>query len=144
MTIEQVKQGIIDALFANMGASRKFHTENVNQDLDRPCLLVRCLNPSQAVDLGDRHSKSMLFAVQFFPTSDDTAQVECNNACDMMFDALENITADGQILHARDMSGQTSDGVLTFTVSYDLFFLTSETSVKMGDVAISVTAEERT
>ena len=38
-----------------------------------------------------------------------------------MFECLELVTVDGDLCRGTDMSSETSDGVLSFFVNYDMF-----------------------
>lgn len=140
MTIAQVTQGIVDALYTGLSGI-KIYTESVNQSLDTPCVLVKCLNPSHSRNLGRRYIKSLQYSVQYFPNTENVYS-ECNSACESMFEVLEDITVDNRIIHGYDMGGEVVDGVLTFTVNYDVFLLREQTGlVDMGTADVTVSAE---
>lgn len=124
MTIEQVTQGVVNALYVGL-SNTKIYIESVKQDLDTPCVLVKCLNPSQGRELGRRYLKSLQYAVQYFPNTDNINS-ECNAVCDSLFGALEEIEVDGRVIHGLNMSGSVTDEVLTFTVTYDVFIIKEE------------------
>lgn len=120
MTIANIIQGVVNALYEGFSGIT-IYTESVMQDLQTPCVLVRCLEPSQARDLDIRYIKSCPLAVQYI--SEHNTNEECNAASEVMFEALEDITVNDRILHGRDLQATTSDGVVTFTVRYDVFLM---------------------
>lgn len=127
MTIQTLIDSIAEALFQEFGSDYEIYTEKVEQGLKEPCFLIRCLNPTNNKYLGRRYKRTNQFSIQFFPSSEIEAYVECVSVLERLFECLEDITVMDAPLHGTNLTGEVVDGVLTFTVNYDLFTLKETT-----------------
>lgn len=71
--------------------------------------------------MGKRYLRQNQFAIQYFPESKDSPNVECNEVAERMFWCLEVIQADGGAVRGSNMKYEIVDGVLNFFVDYDCF-----------------------
>ncbi len=79
--------------------------------------------------------------MQYFPKIEgDSAEI--NTVLETLMEALENIEADGCLLHGRDITGTPHDGMLTVTVSYDGFVLREEALPDMDFLTTQTNAKE--
>lgn len=121
MTIQNIIDGIAEALFQEFGSNYEIYTTKVEQGLNEPCFLVRCLNPTKNRSIGVRHLRTNQFAVQYFPADHSDPVGECYFALERLFDCLRDVVVLGKPVHGADLNGEIVDGVLTFTVNYDAF-----------------------
>ena len=138
MTIQSVIIGISKALFDRFGDQYKIHTNQILQNLDTPCFHIKCVNPEHSRDLGKRFKRSSIFAVQYFPKNEGNAD-ELNNAAEGLFECLQDIIAEGHVLHGQNIHCETTDNVLTCLTTYDYFLLKESDDAEMGDVNYDVT-----
>jgi hypothetical protein len=120
MTIQLLIDGIIAALDAEF-PDTDVYQEQVKQGLDEPCFLVRNISASNEPVVGSRYRRMGLFSVQYMAESETGAKAECYAVCDKLYQILEYISCGGDLVRGTGMSGETLDGVLTFTVSYNVF-----------------------
>ncbi len=116
--LQSIIDGIVAALDEAFGLP--VHTEPVWQELEVPCFGVRAVNPEQRHYRGIRYFRQQLFAVHYFPQSEEWRE-EANTVIDQLFGVLEYITADGDLIRGTNMRTETSDDVLIFLVNYDMF-----------------------
>lgn len=117
-------QSLIDKIIAALIEAFpdvKVYQEQVKQGLTEPCFILRCLNPTNTLFVGETYHRTNLFSVQYLPESDTDANAECYAVCDTLFQALEVIGNEGDLIRGTGMNGEVFDDVLTFTVSYNLF-----------------------
>ena len=135
--IKEIISSISDALHKAFGADIDVYKEQVEQGLEAPCFLIRCLEPSMNRDLNHRFKKSILFSIQYFPET-DKKQDECTEALEKLFDIMADLPYDGKVIHGGNMNGEITDGVLTFTISYEMFMLKySKPAPTMDDLKVS-------
>lgn len=119
--INKIIDGICLALNAEFGDEYEIYTETLKQGLKEPCFSIVCINPTQEQFLGNRYYKTNCFCVHYFPCSSET-NTEINTVRERLFNTLEYITVDGDLIRGTKMTAETDDlGVLTFIVNYDLF-----------------------
>lgn len=140
MTIQQIIDGVCEALYTAFGDSYTIYTEPVEQNLEEGAFLVRCLNPTKNLDITRRYRRTNAFAIQYIPFSDEP-ESEIYSVLETMFDCLQDITANGDLIHGNDLDGEIADGILTFTVSYDCFELTEKIETDMGEYALDTELE---
>lgn len=136
MTIQNIIDGICEALNGAFGSDYELHTEAVEQGLKEPCFLIRCISPTKVIHLGRRYLRTNQFAIQFFPKSTLEPLQECQTVLETMFDCLESVKVSGRIVHGSDVTSTFTDGVLTFTVNYNAFVLKEEVLAMMEDLSI--------
>lgn len=140
MTIKELIDGIAEALFQEFGSGYEIHTEKIEQDLVEPCFLIRCLNPTKNVDLGQRYKRTNQFNIQYIPSGVDPIE-ECISILERLFDCLENVILQNKPVHGTELQGEITDGILTFTVNYDGFVLETNEQTFMNDLGIFTEAK---
>ena len=139
--IKNIIDSIADALFQMFGSGYEIYTESVEQGLQEPCFLIRCLDPVMNMDLNRRYKKNMTFVIQYFPYKEEKID-ECADVMEKLFDCLSDLTVNEKVIHGSDLNGQINDGVLTFTVNYNLFVLRSaDPAVDMEDLTLNTEAK---
>ena len=118
--INKILDGICEAISGEFGADYEIYTEEIKQGLKEPCFFVQCLNPGNDLFLGQRYERYNQFMVQYFPSTKEP-NTECFHTLDVLFDCLELIEFDGDLIRGSKMQGEIVDGVLNFTVNYHFF-----------------------
>lgn len=118
--INKILDGIVTALLGEFGSTYPVHTETVIQGLVSPCFSALCANPDQKHYLGKTYFRQHLFVVHYFPASDEV-KAEINGVIDRLFQTLEYITVNGELLRGSGMRAESEDDVLTFMVNYNFY-----------------------
>lgn len=140
MTIQNLINAIAEALFQEFGSDYEIYTESVEQGLSEPCFLVRCLNPTRNLFLGQCYKRTNQFSVQYIPST-ASANEECTAVLERLFECLENVILYDKPIHGTELHGEITDGILTFTVNYDGFVLATEQKYNMEDLEIFTEAK---
>jgi len=135
MTIQELIDAIAEALFQEFGSDYEIYTEKVEQGLNGRCFRIRCLNPTKNVFLGQCYKRTNQFAIQYFPSTAE-AYAECASIMEGLFECLQNVILFGKPVHGRELHGEITDGILTFTVNYDGFVLKIEEPSSMEKLEV--------
>lgn len=131
--INEIIDGICLALNDEFGDEYEIYTETLKQGLKQPCFSIVCINPTKEQFLGDRYYSTNSFCIHYFPSSIES-NTEINTVRTRMFDTLEYITVDGDLIRGTKMTAEVDDsGVLNFIVNYNLFVKKVKTSTPMED-----------
>lgn len=131
--INEIIDGICLALNDEFGDEYEIYTETLKQGLKQPCFSIVCINPTKEQFLGDRYYSTNSFCIHYFPSSIEP-NTEINTVRIRMFDALEYISVDGDLIRGTKMTAEVDDsGVLNFIVNYNLFVKKVKTSTPMED-----------
>lgn len=117
--IEKIIDGILAALNEEFEGCT-LYTEEVKQGMKEPCFFVSCISPNTKVLRGRRYQHTNQFAVQYL-TNAAEPRADCNRVSEQLFNCLELITVDGDLMRGTGMEAVVSDDVLTFVVNYDYF-----------------------
>lgn len=128
--ISKIIKGISRALYDEFGEEYNIYTEDVEQDLEEPCFFIQCINPKISRFRGNRYYRENQFAIQYFSKSKDY-RYECFKVIDRMYMALEFINIDGAPALGKGINSNIFDGVLTFTINYDMFVYVEDDIEKM-------------
>lgn len=120
MTIQDIIDGIAEALFQEFGADPEIHADKVEQGLKSNSFIIRCLNPTMNKHLGNVYFRTNQFSVQYIPSDTDPI-TDCNRTLERLFICLEDIMVLDRIVHGAELHGEVKDDILTFTVNYDAF-----------------------
>jgi len=140
MTIKELIDAIAEALFQEFGSDYEIYTEKVEQGLEEPCFLVRCLNPTKNLYLGQCYKRTNLFSVQYFPFTVEVHD-ECASVLERLFECLEDVIVSGRPIHGMELHGEITDGILNFTVNYDGFVLKTEEQTNMDHLEVLTEAK---
>lgn len=118
--INKIVDGICAAIHSEFGKGYEIYTETAEQGLTEPCFSVICVNPALEQFLSKRYFRENQFCIHYFPSSSDK-KTECNSVLDRLFDSLELITVNNELIRGTAMHGEFVDDVLHFFVNYDMF-----------------------
>jgi len=138
--VSKIIDGIAEALYEEFGDGCEIYTETVKQGLNEPCFIVRCLAPSSRIYRGKRYQCQNQFALNYFPATADK-NAELGSVTVRLYDRLELIVADGELLRGTGMSSQIVDDVLHFFVDYDFFSYRREDTEAMDEYSYTTNME---
>ena len=138
--IEKIVNACTRKLFDEFGKDCKYYVDLPEQNFTTPCFTVGVINPlmnrrrpfAYSTTVGDinEFKKAMLYKrvmpvlVQYFP-KDKKGKKECFQVAERLFESLEEITLDGQIVRGVDLEMQIVEDVLQFFVTYNFFTMKS-------------------
>ena len=140
MMIQNLIDAVAEALFQEFGSEYEYYTEKVEQGLDEPCFLIRCISPTKNLFLDRCYKRTNQFSIQYIPSTPD-ANEECNSVMERLFECLESVILHGKPIHGAELHGEITDGILTFTVNYDGFVIKTEEQINMEDVEVLTEAK---
>ncbi len=117
--IEKIIDGIVAALDARFNDC-EIYTESIEQGLQEPCFSIVCLKPKSDQVLGKRYFMQNQFCIHYFPKSEQKNQ-ENLSVIEQLYDCLELITVDGDLVRGTDMDAEIVDDVVSFIVNYDMY-----------------------
>lgn len=133
ITVRNITDGIVQALFDEFGEGYTFYTDDVEQNLKAPAFLIVCVEPKTEQVIGDRYRREHLFNIVYFPERDNS-NAEVYDVQERLFPALEYITVDGDLVRGTGCETRVIDGVLNVTINYDAFVFKSSEKIKMGEL----------
>lgn len=117
--INEILKGIAKALRDEFGESLNIYLNEVEQGLIEPCFFIMVLNPDVKQVLGRRYVLNCPVSVQFISGEDREV---INAQSSRLFNCLELISVSGDLARGRNMSYSINEGILTFTVTYNIYF----------------------
>lgn len=116
--INKIIDGICEALDSEFGF--EIYTETIEQGLQEPCFSVLCLNPTIENFFGKRYFRTNQFCIHYFPETNQKRS-ECCSVMERLFNVLEIITVDGDLVRGTDIHSEIESDVLHFFVNYDMY-----------------------
>ncbi len=117
--VNAVISGIIKAIENGVGVDKyDIYTDNVKQGLYKPCFFIVSLQPERKRKLNNRYENIFPFVINYLSKNDDEPNVECNDMIPILFEALEYIEVDGDLVQTFDIQCEIVDGVLHTFVEY--------------------------
>ena len=130
--INKIINGICLALSSNFGEEREIYTEAVEQGFEDGSFFVLCLNPTNSRFMGERFFRTNQFCIHYFPKTEEP-NTECLEILEELYDTLELIDVDGDLVRGTNMSSEMTDGVLQFFVNYDFFTISEKDETFMEE-----------
>lgn len=140
--INSIIESIIISLNAEFGDRYKICREEKQQDFQAPCFLVQCVNHECRLFFGKRYFRQNQFCIRYFPETKEKESEECCAVAERLFTCLKYLEMDDDFVMGTKMNYEMADGILHFSVNYDMFIyriadavptmeeITSETSVE--------------
>ena len=117
--INEILKGIAKSLRDEFGESLNIYLNEVEQGLIEPCFFISVLNPDVKQVLGRRYVLNCPVSVQFISGEDREV---INTQGSRLFNCLELISVSGDLVRGRNMSYSINEDILTFTVTYNIYF----------------------
>ena len=114
--INEILKGIAKALRDEFGESLNIY---LNEVLIEPCFFIMVLNPDVKQVLGRRYVLNCPVSVQFISGEDREV---INDTGSRLFNCLELISVSGDLARGRNMEYSVNEDILTFTVTYNIYF----------------------
>ncbi len=134
--IDKITEAIYIAINEEFGDEYSIYTDEVKQDLAKPCFFISCVSAESRVFFNKRYLVQNVFCIHYFPEDAQEDNRECLKAAERLFSCLEWINADGSSTMGTGMKSEFSDGGLLFFVNYDFFVYKAEDKIPaMEDVA---------
>ena len=114
---------IVDGVVATLRDAfpgHEIYTEQVTQGLKPPCFSICPVELANVPFLGTRALWTALFNINYYPSGDEPKQ-ECLGVGNALTLALEYITVGGDVVRGTNMTFRIVDGVLVFTLNYNVF-----------------------
>ena len=126
--IEGIIAGIIAAITAEFGSGYRVYDELPEQGLKEPCFYVKCIAPTTTRGVGRRLKRAYTFNITYFPKDAAKSTTECLEAEERLSVALQDIIADGVVVHTdSEITSQFVDGNLQTKAVYSVHTLLTET-----------------
>lgn len=133
---------ISQAINLIFGTDYQIIIDQMNQVLDTPYFYIKVLNPSQTQKLGNQYERIQPFDIQYFPNSEQYT-TECMEVAEKLFDTLEYITLDSNIIRGTSMNFKVEDGILHFFVHFNMIVLKQNNAdLFMNDVEKNIGLKE--
>lgn len=133
ITVRNITDGIVQALFDGFGEGYTFYTDDVQQNLTAPAFLIVCVEPKTEQVIGARYRREHLFNIVYFPENENSS-AEIYDVQERLFPALEYITVDGDLVRGTGCEMRVIDGVLNVTINYDTFVYKGNERVMMSEL----------
>lgn len=138
--INAIIAAISIALNAEFGDGYENITEENEQDLHEPCFFISCLSPGMRQYLGTRYERRNMFCIQLIPEAGNENE-KCRAAVERMFECLEYISVNGDMIRGTDMKCEISGGILNFFVNYNFFVYRVKDEEKMETLSSNTKVE---
>lgn len=113
------------------------YTENVEQGFNEPCFFVQLTSHTQKHRLANRYKETYCFEVFYYPSEGGNKTQECLTVAEGLYELLEYINAEGDLLRGRNFSSKVTEGILHFYMEYTLFVIREqEPEVNMEEVMV--------
>lgn len=96
----------------------KLYTESIEQGFKEPCFFVQLITQEQTQRLGNRYKEVYSFDVIYFPS--ENGNEECHNVSEELYELLEYITVDGDLIRGINLNSRVQEKVLHFFVDYPI------------------------
>lgn len=116
--INDIVNGISNAIYEKYGQQCRIYTENVEQGLKEPCFFIAVLKANQARIIGNRYKLTVSLDVHYFPAT-KAKNKEINEVAQALYAALMQIKLiNGDMLNGLDLHWEAVEDVLHFFVTY--------------------------
>jgi hypothetical protein len=98
----------------------KLYTESIEQGFKEPCFFVQLITQEQTQRLGNRYREVYSFDVMYFPTENGNENEESHNVSAELYELLEYITVNGDLIRGIKLNSRVQEKVLHFFVDYPI------------------------
>lgn len=133
--INEIVNGISNALYSEFGQKYRIYKEMIEQGLKEPCFSILCISPSIKKGLGDRYEKNNNFCIHYFAESKNF-RTECMEVFERMADCLEYISVSGDLVRGTNIRSEevTEDGIMHVFVDYNIPVIKVVEQTKMESI----------
>lgn len=98
----------------------KLYTESIEQGFNEPCFFVQLITQEQTQRLGNRYREVYSFDVMYFPSENGNENQECHNVSEELYELLEYITVDGDLIRGIKLNSRVQEKALHFFTDYPI------------------------
>lgn len=139
--VNDIVADVACALNDAFGDSYAIYQNDVEQGLSEPCFFIAVLQTARTPIPGGRYEQTVPLDIAYFPARDGGNR-EMQEVANTLFDVLEFIEAsDGGLRHGVDLAANIVDGVLHFSVAYQLFLRRPKEETRMAELHTDVGVE---
>ncbi|MBD5114516.1 MAG: hypothetical protein HDT46_04835 [Ruminococcaceae bacterium] len=132
---QEIIKGISKALNAEFGSMYTVYAEKAKQGVQKPCFFIKSESTAEIPFPMGRYFHENIFSVTFYPKNEAEEKIDCVRTAERLFGCLEYITVSGDLTRGSKMSCRIEEGVLKFTLHYDMFvYKPKEKTPKMGEL----------
>jgi hypothetical protein len=95
------------------------YTDGVEQGLKEPCFFIFSLKPSNRQLVGNRYERKYPFDIHYFPSTTEI-NFELNEMVERLYQSMEYIMVNGELIRGTKMNAEIVDDVLHFFINYNL------------------------
>lgn len=132
--VNEIAEGISNRLSEALGNEYQVYRDGGEQEFQKPCFLIQSGKPTVKRMIGERYRWVNPFEIQYFPQSASQANEEMDGIADCLFEELEYITVEGDLLRGTGMHSEKAEGKLSFFVEFNLFTRKRTEQEAMGDL----------
>lgn len=135
--VNDVIAAVSNALYDEFGSGYKIYSDNVEQNLVRPCFFINIIRPALLSGSIGRDKMSVPVVIQYFPTTIGK-RTECYAVADQLFHCLKYPEYKGVTYRGTDLKFDINDDKLNFYIQYNFFTVvedTDEVKPTIDDVA---------
>lgn len=116
--INDIVNGISNAIYEQYGQDKKIYTESIEQGFTEPCFFIAVLETTQARYIGNRYKLTVPVNVHYFPAT-NAKKREMQDVAQTLYYALQRITlVNGDMLNGFKLHWEIVEDVLHFFVNY--------------------------
>ncbi|MCI8342465.1 MAG: hypothetical protein HFE62_04565 [Firmicutes bacterium] len=137
LTAAKIVRGIASKIRSvYLEESYAIYTENVQQDLFRPCFFILPDGEKRKDEIGGRFRITYKFKILYYPSENGAANEEFIAVGDSLQRMLKYIKAGDSLLRGRSTNCEAGEKRLEFEMEYTIFFVETEEYEKMQEVTI--------
>ncbi len=110
----------LDESFNLQEEKYNIYTDGVEQGLEEPCFFIFSLSPNQRQVSNNRYYREHSFDIQYFPSTTEL-NFELNEMVETLYQTMEYIMANGELIRGTKMNAEIVNNVLHFFVNYNMY-----------------------
>lgn len=118
---EALKEGIANGILEEFGEEYGVSYELSPQELIEKTFYIRLQSSTRTAGLGNRYTTRDLFEISYYVK--EAAATEYNRVSARLFECLEYIKENENLVRGEEMKNEVQDGVLHFFVQYQLHLM---------------------
>lgn len=115
-TIEAISRN----LYQEFGSGHQIYVDASVQNLTEPCFYICPLSAEHVQRLGTVYRRNQSFDIHYFPIEEERPSKELSDTAERLYSCMEYIFIEGKTYRGTDMKSEIQDGVLHFTVDYNI------------------------
>lgn len=117
--VNLILNAVTKQLGTKFGTTYHYYKEDVEQNFIEPCFTVDARLPTQRSRSPVMYDRSIPLIIHYFTNNEKTRKQELYDMGEQLYECLEYLNIDGDLLRGEDMSWRITEGVLQFFVTYE-------------------------